>query len=190
MMGTSRNDRSPDTPNWKPVLAVIGNSNVEAERQNLEIWRAAVAENGSLLERSLGGPLLVHACRVLGQRLEIANAVAEFDTAAREANESTFISDLTRRAFIRSSARNDSSSRFIEETFSEIVTYYASRDLPSYIGASGRISDVSQSVDLKKSLQNATKEKVSAEGRPPTDFTGWKRYVARVLAALQKESAS
>jgi hypothetical protein len=189
-MGTSRNDRSPDTPNWKPVLAVIGNSNVEAERQNLEIWRAAVAENGPLLERSLGGPFLVQVCRVLGQRLEVANAVAEFDTAARVTKESTFVSDLARRAFIRSSARNDSASGFIEETFSEIVTYYASRDLPSYIGATGRISDVSQSVDLKKSLQKATREKVSAVGKPPTDSSGWKRYVVRVLAALQKESAS
>ena len=189
-MGTSRNDRSPETPKWKPVLAVIGNINVEAQRQNLEIWRAAFAESGELLRRSLGSPLLVQACRVVSQRLEVGNAIAAFDAAARETPEPSFISDLTRRAFIRSAARKDSVDEFIGETFSEIVTYYASRDLPSYIGAGGRISDVAASVNLKKTLQDTTKEKVASVGRPHLDSRSWRRYVARVLVELQKEGAS
>jgi len=65
-MGTSRNDRSPGTPSWKPVLASVGNPLVSVERQNLEIWRAAFAERGETLERELGSSVLVvkvrHTC--------------------------------------------------------------------------------------------------------------------------------
>jgi hypothetical protein len=189
-MGTSRNDRSPDTPNWKPALAAIGNPQVDAERQNLEIWRAAYSESGALLENYLGGLLLAKACDFISQDLPLNTAITRFDEAARRTRESSFVLDLARRAFIRSRAKNGSVSNFIGETFAELVSYYASRDLPSYVGASGRLSDVSDSVNLKEKLQAVTRERVISAGEPRIDPSGWKRYIRRVLGSLQQEGRS
>jgi len=169
------------------VLASIGNPEVSAERQNLEIWRAAYAERGESLEREIGGPLLALACRSISQKLPLSTALASFDETASESGQSSFVLDLARRALIRSSARKDDVQAFVGETFAEIVNYYASRDLSSYIGASGRISNVTESVELKQRLSSITKEEVSSVGRPSTDAEGWKRYVKRVLAALIHE---
>src|ERR1700682_604828 len=140
-MGTSRNDRSLDISIWKPALAAIGNPHVAAERQNLEIWRAAYAERGSLLEREIGSPLLASACRFISQELPLQTALARFDETARETRGSSFVLDLSRRAFIRGSSRKEEVQAFVGETFAELVTYYASRDLSSYIGAEGRLSN-------------------------------------------------
>jgi preprotein translocase subunit SecA len=186
-MGTSRNERSPSTPNWKPALAVLGIPDVGAERQNLELWRAAYSESGALLERSLSSPLLIQACRLISQELPVRTAVKRFDSAARKERQTTFIVDLARRAFVRSSAKKESVSEFVGETFAEIVTYYASRDLPSYIGAPGRLANISDSVSLKQNLQDVTKAKVRSAGRPETNAAAWKTYVARVLATLREQ---
>ena len=185
-MGTSRNDRSPETPNWRPVLASIGNPLVNVERQNLEIWRAAFAEKGALLERELGSSLLASACSYISQDLPLHTALARFDETAREIGESSFVLDLARRAFIRCSSRKESVPSFVGETFAELVSYYASRDLSSFIGAKNRLSNVAESVQLKERLRSITKHQVAVAGEPTTDPEGWKQYVRRVLALLRQ----
>jgi len=189
-MGTSRSDRSPETPNWRPVLASIGNPLVSAERQNLEIWRAAYAEKGTSLERDLGSSLLASACSYISQGLALPSALARFDETARETGESSFVLDLARRAFARSSSRKESVSSFVGETFAELVSYYASRDLSSFIGAENRLSDVTESVELKEQLRSITKQQVSAVGEPATDPEGWRQYVRRVLTSLRQPGSA
>jgi preprotein translocase subunit SecA len=183
-MGTSRNDRSPDTPNWKPVLAALGNPLVDAERQNLEIWRAAFAQEGVSLERDLGSSLLAAACSYISRGLPLNRALSQFDQVARRNREASFVIDLARRAFIRSSARKESASSFVGETFAELVSYYASRDLSSFIGAKHRLANVAESVELKEQLQSITKHRVAVVGEPATDPRGWRKYIRRVSAAL------
>src|SRR4051812_18891555 len=103
-MGTSRNDRSPSQPRWRPVFAAIGKKNIPAEQQLSEIWRAALASRGDLLQSELQGKSLTHAMALIADRTPVARALKEFDQVRRDTGESGFLLDLGRRSLARCAA--------------------------------------------------------------------------------------
>lgn len=184
-MGTSRNDRSPSTPPWKIALAVLGTPDVPPDRQCTEIWRAVAADRGEKMLRDFSHPSLAEACRLASARISPQEAVARFDAITSEATAPGFTFDMGRRAIARCAAESSGSSGFVSELFSEAVSYYASRDLPSYVGATGRIQNSTESIQLKELLRRVTKIKVESAGSPRSATREWRGYIARVLRALQ-----
>ncbi len=186
-MGTSRNDRSPSTPSWKPALAAIGRPEVSPERQNREIWLAAAAERGEKLIKEFAHPSLAEACAYVAQGMPVEDALQRFDTATLHEYEAGLAIDMGRRALARAAAARGAARDFASELFAEAVSYYASRDLPSFVAAKNRIKTTSQSIELKSALRDITKNLVRSVGDPPATRRGWLRYVERVLSVLQGE---
>jgi pyridoxine/pyridoxamine 5'-phosphate oxidase len=82
-------------------------------------------------------------------------------------------------------AEGSGSVGFARELFAETVAYYASRDLPSYVGKRGRVSNVSELIELKRQLQNQAREVASAKqlARRLT-HESWSTFVHQVVDVL------
>jgi len=184
-VGTSRNDPSPPIPPWKPALAVLGLTDVPAERQSLEIWRAVAADRGERLLRDLANPTLAEACSLIAKGRSVSDALDAYDEATLHIADVGLAVDLGRRALARAAVNSSGPSGFASELFAEAVSYYASRDLPSFVAAPGRIANSSAALDLKENLRKIARKTASQAREPPLDRRGWHRYVSRVLTALQ-----
>lgn len=189
-MGTSRNDRSPLTPSWKLALAVIGKTDVSPDRQSMEIWRAAGTDRRAKLLQDLSHGALVVACGLVARRVSVHEGLEAYDTAARYESEGGLAIEMGRRALARSLAVGLSTTDFAGELFSEAVSYYVSRDLPSHVAAPGRIQTASDSIQLKDKLRKIARESVRRVGKPRIEGRHWREYVARVLAVLEGKQAT
>lgn len=85
----------------------------------------------------------------------------------------------------RSVARGTGAAGFAADLFADASSYYASRDLPSFIGAAGRIPNTSSAIELKNAITKVTREQVLTIGVPPTDTDGWASFVRSVLMVLR-----
>lgn len=186
-MGNSSNQSSPKTPNWRLAHAVLGNSNVSSERQSQELWRAAAADRGDHLAEALGSPLLANACVLATQTTSPSQAVREFEQSALDSHAASLALDLGKRALARSVANKTGPVGFASELFAETAGYYASRDLPSFVGAPGRIETTSKTIALKEQIRGHARE-IAKTFSIETDPKGWRNYIIKVLNALQKGS--
>ena len=184
-MGTSANQPSPKTPNWRLANAVLGNVTTSPERQHQELWRAAFGDQGDALVEALGNPLLAKACALSKRSISPSEAIGRLEKSLLDSNNASLILDLGKRALIRTVAARKGAAGFASELFVETVSYYASRDLPSFVGAKGRISTTSDAIELKNQIREHTR-KITKMFPVKTDPKGWKNYVSKVLDALQK----
>lgn len=189
-MGTSRNDRSPGTPPWTMAWAVLGAIDVPVERQCIEIWRAASADRGDKMLRDFANRSLAEACRVAAAGLSPQEAVARFNEISRYESDAGLVIDMGRRAIARCAAERGTAVKFVAELFSEAVSYYVSRDLPSYVAAAGRVANTTEAIKLKESLRRVTKQQVEGVGEPKLGPKQWQEYVAHVLRVLQDKGVS
>lgn len=183
-MGTSRNDPSPNTPPWRMARAALGREQIGPERQIEALWRAAAADRGERLEQAFAEPVLASACAIAGRAGSVVEALNGFDTAVAEQGAAGLAVDMGRRALARTAARGGTAAEFAGELFAEAASYYAARDLPSYVGAAGRVQSAADSLQLKSEFRRVTKEMVGRVGVPATDPEGWRRYVGGVLQTL------
>lgn len=183
-MGTSRNDPSPNVPAWRPAKAALGRRNLSPERQAQLLWQAANAERGSDLTESFAAPVFATACAIAARGDSVREALQGFDTAAAYGRAAGPIVDMGRRALARVAAQGGGAARFAGELFAEASAYYASRDLPSYVGAPQRVQTAAEAIALKGEIRRATVDVVSRVGAPPTDSTAWRGYVGDVVAQL------
>ena len=185
-MGTSSNHPSPNTTNWNITRSVLGNTQVSEDLQSREIWRAALADRGDALKNDLGMPLLAAACEIATHAKSASEALGKFEQNVLSTHAAGLTLDLGRRALARAVAIKSGANGFAAELFAETAAYYASRDLPSFVGAPSRVKTTTEAIALKDNLKNLARQ--AAQSVPVrTDPTGWKNYVAGVLAALQKE---
>ena len=184
-MGTSSNQPSPKTPNWGLANAVLGKPSASPERQNQELWRAAIGDQGDALLDALGSPLLANACVLSTKSSSPSEAIGGFEQSLLDSHNAGLMLDLGKRALIRTVVAKKGASGFASELFAETVSYYASRDLPSFVGAKGRISTTSDAIELKNQLRDHAR-KIAKKFPVKTDPKGWKDYVSKVLAELQK----
>lgn len=188
-MGTSRNDRSPLIPPWRPALAVLGKPDVPPERQSKEIWRAAYADRGDKLLDDLSHPALVMACKLVSDRTPLHEALDKYDRNTLHSEKSGLTIELGRRALARTLIRNRTANDFAAELFGETVAYYASRDLPSFVASRNRIATTSAAIKLKNELRRIAHDKARAAGPVRAVRQEWRAYVHRVLGLLQEANA-
>ena len=183
-MGTSRNDRSPDIPPWKPALAILGRRDIPQERQLSEVWRAAQADRGARLLDAFSHPLLLEACRLVAERAPLRQTLDRFDEARQRGNYAGLAVELCSRALARSAARAEGAIGFVGELFGEATAYYLSRDLPSFVASENRVATNSEAIQLKRSLTKAASLIAQGQGEPPLDREAWAQHVQRVLHGL------
>lgn len=188
-MGTSSSQRSPNTPNWQLAVAVLGREDVALQRQSEEMWRAAAADREGRLADELGGDVLAAAGAIASTARSVREAAALFQRQAQEQKSAGIVIDIGRRALVRAVAQGGGTAGYAAELFSEAALYYASRDLPSYVGAPGRVARTSASVALKAGLENMAREVVRAAGPPPAGPGPWRGFVSQVLTRLSGQGA-
>ncbi len=186
ILGTSKNVASPNTPPWRPALAVIGREDVPPDRQARELWLAAYADRGPRLAEDFGQPTLAAAAKILSTGAPVHQALAKYDEIARQNHSAGLGFELGRRALARCAAQRVGAAEFAAELFAEATTYYASRDLGSFIAARGRVENTSSAIKLKNSLRAVTRDIVRAAGEPSTRPDYWGRYVNKVIAGLRE----
>jgi hypothetical protein len=189
-MGTSRNDRSPMTPPWKMALAVVGTPDVPVSRQSLEIWRAVAADRGEKLLRDFSNRSLAEACRWMSQQMPVNEVLARFQRETMYESNAGLAIDIGRRALARCAAERGDATSFVGELFAEAVSYYISRDLPSYVGARGRIPSNGDAIRLKEALRESTKQRVRSMGEPKLGPREWRGYISSVLRTLKGEGTA
>lgn len=183
-MGTSRNDPSPNIPAWRPAKAALGRRDLSPERQAKLLWQAANAHRGPELAESFAAPVFATACAIAARGASVREALQGFDAAAAQGRAAGPVIDMGRRALARVAAQGGGAAGFASELFAEAVGYYASRDLPSYVGAAQRVQTAAEAIALKGEIRRATIEVVSRVGSPPTDSGAWRGYVSDVVAEL------
>lgn len=184
-MGTSRNDRSPNIPTWRPVASILGRPEVSPDRQSQEIWRAAFGERGERLIADFCRPAMVDLLRVAASNPAPATAMEKFDHVVHERADAGVVLDFARRALIRSSATQGGITGFVSELFGEVSGYYVSRDLPSFVGASDRISNVSRAIELKSTIKQIVQNAAISAGTPQPEKRSWELYVSEVVDRLK-----
>jgi hypothetical protein len=183
-MGTSTNRPSPNTPTWQPIKATIGNETVPVERQSAEIWRAAAIDRDAKLLSELGGETIAYACSVAGRSTTAAEAMRDLQREIVTRKSVGLTVDMAKRALARAASTGAGAAGFARELFSEAVSYYASRDLPSVVAALGRVATNSDAIALKDGLRDVARSAVSRAGPPPREARGWRGYVSEVIEDL------
>ena len=189
-MGTSRNDRSPLTPPWKMALAIVGAPEIPSARQSLEIWRAVAADRGEKQIRDFTSPVLAAACRDIANRVPLGAALENFDRSALHESNTGLALEIGRRALARCAARKADATGFAGELFAEAVSYYVSRDLPSFVAARGRVATTSEAIRLKETIRQETREQIRELGSPGLSPREWRAYINTVLKTLQGQGGS
>jgi hypothetical protein len=183
-MGTSTNHPSPNAPSWNLAKAVLGREGISAEDQSRELWRAATADTSAKLEEHLCGPAILQALDVANRSESVSEALSSYDKAVASSHTATFFADISRRALVRAVASGAGVPGFAQELFAETVSYYASRDLPSIVGAKGKVSNTSAAISLKRQFADIAKD--AARGyRTEVSTRSWPTVVASVLAVLK-----
>ena len=185
-MGTSVNQASPNSPPWRPARAVLGNPAFAAKHQSAELWRAALGDRGNaLLSADLGHPAIATACRIAGKAESPVVAIRAWDEHLAHTRAAGLTLDLARRALIRATLARRGATGFAGEVFAEMVSYYASRDLPSFVGARFRLTTPTQAVRLKDDLRAIARQ--ASHVKAPAAAPGkWRTYVKAVVKALTK----
>lgn len=185
-MGTSSNHPSPSTPTWQPLKVVLGNERVSLERQSAEVWRAALADRDGRLVNELGNEMVARAAAIADTAPDAASAISSFRTDVVASKSAGLILDMANRALARTCHLGGGGSRFAAELMAEAASYYVSRDLPSYVGAQGRVGTTSASIELKTQLRNIARTASERVGPPRTDPAGWRDHVIAVAEYLRR----
>lgn len=188
-MGTSTNQRSPDRPTWRLAQALIGRTTVSPDDQARELWRAASLDPETNIAARLAHPILANACVSAATASTPSEAVRSYDSQLNETRAAGLVFDLARRALSRSVSERGGSEGFARELFAETVAYYASRDLPSYVGKRGRVATAREVIDLKRQIQHHVRELVRSQPLPTISKESWSRYVARTVDRLTRKKS-
>jgi hypothetical protein len=156
----------------------------------MEIWKAVAADRGEKLLSDFANPALAAACRFVVEGIPVHDALERFDRSTVHESSAGLAIEIGRRALARCTAQKVDAATFVGELFAEAVSYYASRDIPSFVAAEGRIASTSSSIQLKDRLRQTTKDQVKALGQPRFTPREWKSHIARVLRALQGEGSA
>lgn len=195
-MGTSTNQRSPSrVPSWKIVQTILGTPHIESAMQAKEVWRAAIGDRHSALERELTQPAILEAAVIAATAPRAVLAAERFDDVLDARQSSGVVFDIARLALLKAVNAGQGASGFARELFAETVNYYVSRDLPSVTGSEGRVPSTSAAIALKNEIQEFTRSVISrgsdqigreATSKRKLSRDEWRHFVKIALTSLKK----
>jgi hypothetical protein len=159
------------------------------------LWRAATAEKDGRFVTELASEPIARAVVLASQAEDAVGAANQFNDALDERQASGIVFDLARRALLKSVVSREGASGFAQELFVEAANYYASRDLPSFVAARGRVATTSDSVSLKDQIRELTRRAVAPiandvaraiRDRKSLDRKAWGDFVRLALDELRK----
>ena len=165
----------------------MGRKDVEVTRQVRELWLAAFADRGERLIGDFSKPAMVDLLRIAASNPTPLVATQAFDDVLGKRGDAGLALDLARRALVRSAASHSGIAGFASELFGEASGYYASRDLPSFVGAESRVPNSSGAIQLKNAINAATQEAIGQVETPKPNTASWRSYVNAVVDKLRGE---
>lgn len=188
-MGTSVNQPSPKTINWRAAQATYRNADTPVERVLREMWRAATSQGGGNLANLLAQPIVARVREIVlrgGDATQVAMAASR---EIAESRQSSFAADIARRAAVQSVTAENRAQAYSERVFAEASNYLLSRDLPGYVGDVGRNKTVSDSFQFKRAVLEAAANVVRTVGPPPSNTPeAWHDHTTAVVDALKRRS--
>jgi len=185
-LGTSVNQRSPDTLNWRAAQATYEDSGIPIERVLQEIWRAASGREDETFSVQLSEPIVFRLRDIALNAKSPMEAAALAGRAIAESKQTSLVADIALRAAVQASTSPNRAQTYSERVFAEASNYLISRDLPGYIGTVGRNSTVAESVQFKASVLRAASEAVRQVGVPTLSTArAWQKHTAAVLNRLR-----
>lgn len=188
-MGTSVNQRSPSRGVWAAQQVVLGNTSIPLDRQIIEIWRAAFGDRDYALADELCSTEIVRAARIANSSARPSDAATAFENVLYESDSGSLAVEFARRSLVRAVSQQGGAAFYGADLFAETASYLVSRDLPSYVGAEGRVSSPRAAIDLKNTLNEMSR---SAALRIASTFAtdylttdaGWRAFIVATARAL------
>lgn len=189
-MGTSVNQPSPGTPNWRLARALLGRPDAPPIDQVGELWRAATADRARALQAELADPLLARAAEIAATHSGDPQAALEqYDRHVHESHSRNFALEFGRRALARATLKATGAAGFAAELFSEATSYYVARDLPGFVGSPNRVQNARDALELKAKLQTATRD-IASSADVSVEPRAWARHVDDAIQRLTRRGKS
>lgn len=186
-MGTSVNQPSPKTINWRAAQATYRNADVPVERVLREMWRAATNQAEGNLANLLSQPIIARVRDIALQGGDATQVAMAASREIAESRQSSFAAEIARRAAVQSVTAEDRAQAYSERVFAEASNYLLSRDLPGYVGDIGRNKTVSDSFQFKRAVLEAAANVVRLVGTPPSNTPeAWHDHTTAVVDALKR----
>jgi len=184
-MGTSVNQRSPDTPNWDIVQRAYDNPDFPTGLALREVWRAAGNQSDGNLIAQLSDPIIGDIASVAIEARSPADASRIVDDFVSDNRIASLATSIATRAAIQCAGQGNAQSLFVERLFAEATNYLVSRDLPGHITPGSRLQNISQARIFKQELMKTTADTVQGTRLPQTlQGNDWQSLVVTVVGAL------
>jgi hypothetical protein len=187
-MGTSTNQASPATPNWRVAHLAYVDESITIERAVQEIWRAATNQGETDLVSQLASSV-VATCSQLASSVQSKRTVAaEVPYHIAASGEATLGSEIAYRALVKTVGREgDLHQVFAASLFAEASDYLVSRDLPGFVGRTGRCKTIAEAIEFKSKIRDSIVGIVNDRHSPPVHPTSaaWRNYVMETIEALR-----
>jgi len=186
-MGTSVNQPSPDTLNWRAAQKTYESESVPVSRVLREIWRAATNQAEGDLAGQLAQPIISRVRDIALRGRTAVEVAAAVSREIAQSRESSLGVEIARRAALQCFGAQDRAQAYSERVFAEASNYLLSRDLPGYIGPNMRNNTVADSSQFKRSVMGAAAEVAREIGLPKTGAAdAWRKYTAAVVDRLKR----
>ena len=186
-MGTSVNQRSPDTTNWKLVQQAYENPDFPIERALREVWQAASNQEQGDLIAQLAEPTIGSLVSVAARSISPADASRAVGDYIADNLGASLAADIATRAVIQSAGRPDAQSFFVQRLFAEATDYLVSRDLPGHISPGSRLGSISAARAFKQDMMRTTASTVQQTPLPSSfEDSQWTTFVNTVVGAIRR----
>lgn len=185
-MGTSVNQSSPRTLNWRAAQAGYRDPSVPMERIASEIWRAALHQPTGNIGDMLAQPIVVQIGALVAESRSRVDLARKSAVMVARSKQSSLAVDIARRAAMQVFGSHDTPSAFTARLFAEATSYLVSRDLPGYVGR-GRAHNVAESMQLKAQLASYVGGLATEVQRPANlNARSWPTYIREVVDHLRR----
>jgi hypothetical protein len=171
-MGTSVNQRSPNTGGWRSVAACYTNETVSLDRTALEIWRAASTQDDEI-STQLASPIVAQCAAAANRGLSEAQAVAEAEQLS-SLKQNNLVTEFAKQALLIKAAGGYADESFTSVLFRQITNYLVSRDISAYVGPNSRCKTAHEARELKSRIAEVVARKVrDIERREQLEGRSW-----------------
>lgn len=187
-MGTSTNQRSPRTPNWKSVEVAYTFPNIPVQRTAQEIWRAATQEPDGGIVSGLRSPVVAQCLEIVQNSRSATDTAQKVKRLLALSGQTSLAGEIAQRAaVIAQQSKENRTNAFVKSLFSEASNYLVSRDLPGFVGTADKVRTVQTATALKTSIIREVSTNVSSVPKPSGKLTSpgnWQKFVNSVVDHL------
>lgn len=186
-MGTSVNQRSPGTDNWRMVQEIYRNPDIPIDQALRTLWRAASNRNEQNLADLLSRPEVGALVRFVTPGTTPAEAMSSLTGYIAREGISSLAADIAKRAVLQSVGKEHAREQFVQRLFSEATAYLVARDIPGYVGSGARFRSLDDARGFSRAMADRAAEAVSRT-EAPRDFDAatWPTFVRSVIESIRR----